>query len=99
MTRELGPLPREWEGRYKWPLHYPDEERCKWYDQSRGPRGLFFENFVDRCREDLVGSRERELIVEVLYKGFRLQPSERLTAQQILEDTAFLELMSIHGIE
>ncbi|ROW11120.1 hypothetical protein VMCG_00957 [Cytospora schulzeri] len=98
MTRELGPLPREWEGRYKWPDHYPDEERT-WYDQSRSPRAFFFEDSLDHCREDLVGTRERELIVEVMRKGFRYQPLQRITAQQLLEDTSFLELMSIHGID
>lgn len=99
MTHELGPLPQEWEGRYQFPWHYPDAERDKWYDQSRSPRGSFFERFLDRCRKELVGSRERELIVEVMYKGFRFQPAERPTAQQLLEDPSFRELLSTHGIE
>ncbi|ROW00215.1 hypothetical protein VSDG_03562 [Cytospora chrysosperma] len=99
MTHELGPLPQEWEGLYQSPWHYPDAERDKWYDQSRSPRVSFFERFLDRCRKELVGSRERELIVEVMYKGFRFQPAERPTAQQLLEDPSFRELLSIHGIE
>ncbi|KUI57456.1 Cyclin-dependent kinase 11B [Cytospora mali] len=99
MTRELGPLPREWEGRYKWPDHYTDEERCTWYDQSRSPEGSLFEDIVDNSREELVGTRERELILEVIHKGLRYQPSQRFTAQQLLDDPSFLELMKIHGIE
>lgn len=54
---------------------------------------------LDRCRDDLVGTRERDLILDVLEKGFRYEPSERITAQQLLSNASFLELMSIHGVE
>lgn len=98
MARVIGPLPREWDGRYKWPRHYSEEERRKWYDQSRTP-DYPLEALLDLSREDLMGSKERELILDVFHKGFRYQPSERVTAQQLLDDASFQELMSIHGIE
>lgn len=98
MCNLLGSLPREWEGRYKWPEEYPHEERCGWYEEPASREGSL-EDYLDRCREDLVGSRERELILDLMRKGFRYQPSERITAQQFMNDTSFLELMSIHGIE
>lgn len=97
MFEMLGPLPQEWEGRYKWPHHYPDEKRAKWYDHSRVP-GDSLGDFLDRTRKD-IGPRERELILEVMQKGFQYQPSKRISAQQLLDDESFRELMSIHGIE
>lgn len=98
MRDTLGPMPREWEGRFKWSSDSSEEEPYGWYDQSRGPK-FSLETILDRDREDLVGSRERELILEVMYKGFRYQPLQRLTAQQLLDDASFLELMSMYGIE
>ncbi|KAL1867492.1 hypothetical protein Daus18300_006336 [Diaporthe australafricana] len=94
----LGPLPQEWEGLYKWPEEYADEERRKWYGQPARQEGSL-EDYLDRCREDLVGSRERELILDLMRKGFRYKPSQRITAQQFMDDKSFLELMSIHGME
>ncbi|KAG8164073.1 hypothetical protein KVR01_005991 [Diaporthe batatas] len=93
----LGPLPQEWKGRYRWPNHYPEEERSKWYDDSRVPEDSL-EGLLGRTREDL-GPRERELILDVMHKGFRYQPSQRIGAQQLLDDDSFRELMSIHGIK
>ncbi|KAI7783646.1 hypothetical protein LA080_011574 [Diaporthe eres] len=55
-------------------------------------------DFLDRTRED-IGPREREFILEVMHKGFLYQPSKRLSAQQLLDDESFRELMSIHGID
>ncbi|KAJ0116238.1 hypothetical protein J7T55_005184 [Diaporthe amygdali] len=98
MARVIGPLPREWDGRYKWPRLYSEEERRKWYDQSR-TADYPFEALLGLSREDLKGSREQELVSDVLHKGFKYQPSERITAQQLLDDAPFQELMSIHGIE
>ncbi|ROV91869.1 hypothetical protein VMCG_09214 [Cytospora schulzeri] len=99
MVDLLGPLPRDWEGRYKWPHHYSYEERCKWYDQSRRPEDPL-ESFVHGCNGIPAGSRkERQLILEVLQKGFRYEPSQRISAQQLLNDASFRELLSINGIE
>lgn len=96
MVDLLGPLPRDWEGRYKWPHHYSYEERCKWYDQSRSPE-VSLETFV---HERNAGSREeRQLILEVLQKGLRYEPSQRISAQQLLDDASFRELLSINGVE
>lgn len=97
MAAILGPLPQEWDGRYKWPHHYPEEKRRKWYDQSIVPEDSLGD-MLDRTREGLE-ARERELILEVMHKGFRYQPSQRISAQQLLEDESFRELMSMHGIE
>lgn len=100
MASTLGPLPPEWEGHYKWPKYYSDEERQKWYDQDRAlvvSRTL--ESYVDDGRPDLAGSRERELILEVMRKGFRYKPEERITAQGLLNDASFVELMAMYGIE
>lgn len=100
MATKLGPLPPEWEGHYKWPENYSDEERRKWYDQGRMPvASPSLESSMDRGRPDLIGSRERELILEVMRKGFRYKPEERITAQGLLNDASFVELMAMYGIE
>lgn len=65
----LGPLHQEWKGRYRWSNHYPEEERSKWYDDSRVPE-VSLEGLLTRTREDL-GPRERELILNVMHKGSR----------------------------
>lgn len=100
MADTLGPLPPEWEGRYKWPKYYPEEVRRKWYDQEGVPVAAdSLESYVDRARPDLLGTRERELILEVMRKGFRYKPEERITAQGLLNDASFVELMGMYEIE
>lgn len=100
MADALGPLPSEWEGLYKWPKNYSDEKRRQWYDQKRAPEASrSLESSVDRGRPELAGSRERKLILEVMRKGFRYKPEERITAQGLLKDASFIELMAMHGIE
>ncbi|KAG6357010.1 hypothetical protein INS49_014886 [Diaporthe citri] len=98
MFEMLGPLPQEWEGRCEWPHHYPEEQRRKWHDHPRVPEDSLGD-LLDRTREEDLGPRERELTLEVVHKGFRYQPSERISAQQPLDDESFWELVAIHGIE
>lgn len=95
MVNVLGPLPEKWKSSFTW---REDENHHKLYDQSRIPTDSLGA-MLNRCREDLVGTWERDLILDVLEKGFRYEPSERMTAQQLLTDTSFLELMSIHGVD
>lgn len=57
----LGTLPKEWEGRYKWPHHYPEEKRRRWCDHSRDPEDSLGE-FLDRTSED-IRPRGRQLIL------------------------------------
>ncbi|KAH8788017.1 protein kinase [Diaporthe sp. PMI_573] len=95
MVGMLGPLPQQWENSYTW---RKDDTHPGLYDPSRIPTDSLGA-MIDRCREDLVGTRERDLILDVLEKGFRYEPSERLTSEQLLNDASFLELMSIHGVD
>lgn len=92
----LGPLPQEWQGRFH-SSSSSGQEMPEWYDQSKVP-GDPLGALIDRRYSSLAGSRERELILDVMHKGFRYQPSDRITAQQFLTDASFLELLSIHGI-
>lgn len=91
----LGPMPHHWENSFKEPQ---DERLPRLYDQSRTPTNPLG-GLIDHNMKHLVGTRERDLILNVLEKCFRYEPSERLSAEQLLEDASFLELMSIHGVE
>lgn len=95
MVGMLGPLPQQWENSF---TCRKDERHSGLYDPSRIPTDSL-RAMLDRCREDLVGTRERDLIVDVLEKGFRYEPSERITVQQLLSDASFPEIMSIHGVD
>lgn len=96
MVDALGPLPQEWDGRFDRHLN-PDQETGGWFDQSKVPDD-YQDELVDSMQSDLVGTRERELILDVMRKGFKFQPLERITAQQLMNDASFLELLSMHGI-
>jgi serine/threonine protein kinase len=92
MVGTLGPLPREWKGRYigigasaNW-----------WYDQRRRPYPEeSLESIIKKGRPD-VGEVELKHIVSIMEKVFCYRPDKRLSATQLLRDSSFQAVMKIY---
>ena len=94
MVQTLGPMPLHWNGRY----NISGGNSCSlWYDQSVKP----LPNATHKDKLHRYGPKVEEedlsLVLRVLAKVFRYEPSERMAAAQLLNDPEFNELLGRYG--
>ena len=94
VTRVLGPLPPKWKGT----CIIPGTENESWYDlnESTLPNKTL-EAKVERLKKD-ISLEEKELVLAVLKRGLSYDPSERLSAGELLEDPTFNKLLELYGV-
>jgi serine/threonine protein kinase len=92
MVEILGPLPKQWEGRFN-PYGKYDNS---WYDHRRKPNcEVTLESIIKEYRPE-VSSVERNHVLNIMSKGFCYSPDDRPTATQLLHDPSFQAVMEIY---
>lgn len=90
---DVKPLPSSWRGR--WALGNTDE--C-WYDEKRAKteEKRTLRGSIRRYKPE-VDSAEVDLVVSVLSRIFRYDPTERITAAQLKSDPGFRAMMQLEA--
>lgn len=91
-VEQLGAMPEQWKGKFWWAKDIGDA----WYDQatvSNPERDLA--NRIARMRPD-ASKAERDLVLSVMRKAFCYLLEHRITAEQLLQDPAFMAIMEIY---
>lgn len=99
LVAALGPFPEEWKGKCTL-----DGANDWWYDQTgQIPPSIYHSDPCPTIEAKLAWNRpdaipeERELAAQVIRKGLRYRPEERMTAAQLLEDPSFNSLLALYG--
>lgn len=88
----LGPLPEQWNGLYIHPNGLDS-----WYDQNETPKPNYdLASTITRYRPD-ADETEREHVLSIMRRVFTYCPEKRLTATQLLRDSAFRAIMDKYG--
>jgi hypothetical protein len=94
MVKALGPLPRQWMGRYDAFKSGPGNN--SWYDQGRRPdHKEALKTMIEKFRPE-ASQIEQEHILSIMVKGFSYPPENRWTATELLQDAAFKAVMEIY---
>lgn len=98
----LGPFPAHWKGHH----YLADVDMSGWYEppnmdlwydpETKVDPKKSLEEKIDRTRPE-ISEYERYHALNVMYKGFRYLPEERITAAELLEDESFNIIISLYG--
>ena len=87
MVKALGPLPRQWMGRYN--AFKFGAGNNSWYDQGRRPDHK-------EALETMIKKFQPEASLSIMVKGFSYLPENHWTATELLQDAAFKAVMEIY---
>ncbi|KAK3944682.1 kinase domain-containing protein [Diplogelasinospora grovesii] len=102
----LGPFPAHWKGRHylehvdKSGWYDPNPDMDRWYDpglKTRVDPKYSLEAKIDHRTRPEISEYERQHALNVMYKGFRYLPEERITAAELLQDESFNIIMGLYG--